>query len=77
LTYPENRKKTLLNVDANTAGRMIQAIIKIPKGDIIRLEGHADLFRLRIGNWRVVFEYVKDITLVKHISPRGSAYNNL
>jgi hypothetical protein len=37
LDISKESEKTLLEVDANTAGRMIQAIIKIPKGDVKRL----------------------------------------
>jgi mRNA interferase RelE/StbE len=78
LDLSKESEKALLGMDVNTAGRMIQAIIKIPKGDVKRLEGQPVLLRLRVGNWRVIF-YVDDdgVNVIKQIGPRGSVYNNL
>jgi mRNA interferase RelE/StbE len=78
LDISKESEKTLLEVDNNTAGRMIKAIIKIPGGDVKQLTGHEGLFRLRLGNWRVLFYVEEDDTIrVKRIGPRGSVYNNL
>ena len=44
--------------------------------DIKKLEGGEPYFRLRIGNWRVIYErydVVRIITIEK-IKPRGDAY---
>jgi mRNA interferase RelE/StbE len=40
------------------------------------LPGQADLFRLRIGEWRAIYrlDRVSGIMLVTRIEPRGSAY---
>lgn len=41
-----------------------------------RLQGTSEeLYRLRIGDWRVIFSYQADSTiLVVRVLPRGSAY---
>jgi mRNA interferase RelE/StbE len=77
LDLSKESEKALLGMDVNTAGRMVQAIIKVPKGDVKRLKGSQRLYRLRVGDWRAVFEYIDDIVSIAYISPRGSVYNNL
>jgi mRNA interferase RelE/StbE len=79
LDLSKESEKTLLEVDNNTAGRMIKAIIKLPDGDIRPLKGHTPLFRLRLGNWRVIFRIIDEdgITVIKRIGPRGNVYDNL
>ncbi|MBO9371687.1 MAG: type II toxin-antitoxin system RelE/ParE family toxin [Chloroflexi bacterium] len=50
----------------------------IPTGSK-KLSGHSDLYRIRVGDWRIV--YVLDRTnktvLVVKIAPRGDVYRNL
>ena len=45
-------------------------------GDIVRLEGRKDEYRLKIPPYRVIFEYIvgNDHITVTKISPRGDAY---
>jgi mRNA interferase RelE/StbE len=70
--------KTLSSLDIPTQGRIAAGIRVIPKGDIIKLQGHADLYRLRVGNWRIVFSYIDaDKVLVETIAPRGQAYKGV
>jgi mRNA interferase RelE/StbE len=49
---------------------------KLPDGDVKRLRGPERLWRLRVGEWRVLFdrrpeEKVIDVLAIR---PRGSAY---
>ena len=44
-----------------------------PKGDIKLLSG-LDGFRLRVGNYRVLFGTEGDIIVVTSIAPRGQVY---
>jgi mRNA-degrading endonuclease RelE of RelBE toxin-antitoxin system len=68
LDLSKESEKALLGMDVNTAGRMIKAMIKIPDGDVKRLEGHEWLYRLRVGKWRVLFYTGDDgaIIIKKH-----------
>jgi mRNA-degrading endonuclease RelE of RelBE toxin-antitoxin system len=57
---------------------MTKAIIKIPDGDIRPLKGFPDLFRVRLGDWRIIFLVDNSgVTLIKRIEPRGNVYDNL
>lgn len=44
-----------------------------------KLEGYDNLYRLRVGDWRISYAIEDDrlIVLILEISPRGSAYRNL
>jgi mRNA interferase RelE/StbE len=44
-----------------------------------KLEGYADLYRIRVGDWRIVYTIEDDqlIVLVVEISPRGAVYRDL
>ena len=51
------------------------AIDRLPDGDVRRLQGR-DEWRLRVGEWRVVFTIKTDVKtiLVLTVAPRGRAY---
>lgn len=44
-----------------------------------RLAGYANLYRIRVGDWRIVYAIEDDdlLVLILDISPRGGAYRNL
>ncbi|MDR2802891.1 MAG: type II toxin-antitoxin system RelE/ParE family toxin, partial [Treponema sp.] len=46
-----------------------------PKGDIRPLTGQKGCYRLKVGDFRVLFRYKDDIILVTHIEPRGQVYS--
>ena len=56
-------------------GRIIRALEKLPEGNEVALQGVQGLFRLRVGDWRVVFSYpAQDSILIEQIGPRGDIY---
>jgi len=70
--------KAMTDVNAVMAGRIIQGIIKIPKGDIVPLKGAPGTFRLRVGDWRILFSNQDDDTvLIEKIAPRGDVYKGV
>jgi mRNA interferase RelE/StbE len=76
--YYKQAVKTLEKLDTITKQRIKQGIINIPRGDIRKLKGHTELYRLRVGDWRVVFSYIDNNTvLIESIMPRGKAYRRL
>jgi len=56
--------------------RLLISIYKLPEGDIKSLQGFEDLFRLRVGNYRVIFTKQDDILLIKVVNAgnRGQVY---
>lgn len=69
--------KYINSMDKPTKKRIKEAIKKIPYGDIKRLKGLDNEYRLRVGNLRVLFSIESDIIIVNNILPRGQAYKRL
>jgi len=78
ITYSKRAIKVINGLDVPTKQRIKQGIEDIPKGDIKRLQGHTELYRLRVGSFRVVFSYPDDETvLIESVAPRGSVYKGV
>lgn len=76
--YSKQAVKTIARMDANTKSRVRTGIESIPAGDIKVLKGTADSYRLRVGDWRIIFSYIdKDTLLVEKIAPRGEVYKGV
>jgi len=52
-----------------------EAIEKLPAGDVKRLRGYKNAYRLRVGDYRILFDVNGQIEIAD-ILPRGSAYKN-
>jgi mRNA interferase RelE/StbE len=72
--YSKQAEKAIDGMDAPTKARIKDGINRIPAGDIKKLKGYVSTFRLRIGDWRVLFEMTESGVIVKAILPRGEAY---
>lgn len=77
------RKKAMKFIrkqDSKQQQRIITAIYKLPlEGDIRKMQGEDNLYRLRVGDYRVLFEmYPKDNTLtlieITDADNRGQIY---
>ena len=73
--------KKYLNKQTSDKQTQIRAAIKDlekepPEGDIKPLVGVDNIYRLRVGNYRIIFEILatERIIIVISISPRGDAY---
>lgn len=65
-------------MDRISKQRIKVAIEKIPEGDIKALQGAPGSYRLRVGDWRVLFSYPEcDIILIEKIAPRGEVYKGV
>ena len=80
LLFTRRAEKELRRLDRPTQERVARALTRLlskdPSLDVRRLAG-SDLARIRVGDWRVVFETVGEdgIVLVHHVLPRGRAYD--
>ena len=71
--YSKQAKKALEQMDAATRQRIRAAINKLPSGDVKKLQGFTNAYRLRVGGYRVLFDMDTQITIT-NILPRGDAY---
>ena len=61
-------------MDKTSKARIKQAIDKLPAGDVKKLQGLVNDYRLRVGDLRVLFSVENDIIIIKDVLPRGQAY---
>lgn len=69
--------KYINSSDKPTKQRLKGAIEKLPLGDVKKLQGLQNDYRLRVGDLRVLFSISDDTIVIKDILPRGQAYKRL
>ncbi len=77
IKYKKKAVKYINSADSSTKKRLREAIEKIPFGDIKKLIGFDNEYRLRVGDLRVLFTIENDIVTINDIKPRGQVYKKL
>ena len=77
IEYSKKDVKYISLLDKPTKRRLREAIEKIPQGDIKKLQGINNGYRLRVGDLRVLFSMEEDTIYIDNILPRGQAYKRL
>ena len=75
--YSKTSVKYLQTLERKVAHKIIKAIEKLPsEGDTRKFRGKRikNIYRLRVGKFRVVFSLEKDIIKVIKIDTRGDVY---
>ena len=75
--YSKTAVNYLQKLDTKTKQRVFEAVNRLPaKGDIQRMKGRKlqNIFRLRVGSYRVMFVIEEEVIKALEISPRGQAY---
>jgi len=72
-------RRDLKRLDRQTQERVVAALERYAAtghGDVKRLKGEDDKWRLRVGSWRAIFTYLHttNAVLVLRILPRDKAY---
>ena len=71
-------EKFYLSQDSVTRQRLKRGLAGLehepPVGDIVSVQGIHDTFRLRVGNFRILFKKESDSIAVTKIHNRGQAY---
>ncbi len=79
LRFTRSAEKELRRLDPPIRSRVLGALDRLAADDrsldVRRLTG-SEHFRLRVGDWRVIFDYDRDTqtVLVRHVLSRGRAY---
>jgi len=67
--------KALKSLSKSDQVRIVQAVEKLPNGDVKALKGGLKgLYRLRVGDWRVIFEKTEYGFLIHDVLHRRDAY---
>jgi len=78
IEYSKQAVKAINGMDKPTKQRIKSAIENLPAGDIKSLKGSKGSFRLRVGDWRILFSYpAQNIILIEKIAPRGEVYKGV
>ena len=76
IQYSKQALKFLKKQDKSTQIRIISVINALPAGDIIKLQGREG-YRLRVGNYRVIFDKHGDVLMIEKIDNRGQIYKGV
>lgn len=71
--YSKQVVKFLSRQDKIAQRRIIDAINKLPNGDVKKLQGRTG-YRLRVGNFRIIFSSSENILYIEEIDNRGQIY---
>jgi mRNA-degrading endonuclease RelE of RelBE toxin-antitoxin system len=75
--YSRTAFNYLQRLDAKTKKRIFEAVGRLPgKGDIRKMKGRKiqNIYRLRVGSYRVIFLIEEEVIKVLEIAPRGEVY---
>ena len=81
ITFSRDAEKTLRSIPSNTRRLIIGKIEQYAAApaslanNVKALKGEPGYFRLRVGDWRVVFREDGSVIAVTRVAPRGSAYS--
>lgn len=73
IIYSKQAAKFLGRQDKPTRDRIKNAIDCLPNGDVKKLQGK-DGYRLRVGDYRVIFDSDGYVVLIIKIGSRGQIY---
>ncbi len=73
IRYSKQAEKFLKRQDVVTRKRIRNAIQELPSGDVKKLQGRNG-YRLRVGDYRVIFDNVGNVVYVERIHNRGQVY---
>ncbi len=64
IIYTKKARKSIKSLDIRVQDRVRAGIEKIPFGDIKKLQGYSNLYRLRIGDDRVIYQMENDTIII-------------
>lgn len=74
VVYSKQAYKYLSKLHKPKRDKLISAINEIPKGDISKMRGIDNLYRLRVNDYRVLYTPDNDIIKIEKIGARGDVY---
>jgi len=77
ISFEKKAIKNIKKLDKAFRERILSAIDMLPKGDVKKLKGYIDLFRLRVSDYRIVFSVDGENMRIYSVLPRGEAYRRL
>lgn len=76
IKFSKQAEKFLKKQDVTTRNRILNAIHNLPSGDVKKLQGKAG-YRLRVGNYRIIFDRDGNVLYIALIDNRGQVYKEV
>lgn len=73
-TSSKKARKPLLKIDSRYQSNVFSAIKKLPDGDVVKLTGCRNQYRLRVGFLRILFMIKSDSIEIYRVEKRGDVY---
>jgi mRNA interferase RelE/StbE len=77
IVYYKSALKSIKNLNEPYRSRIKQGIERLPFGDIKKIQGYENIFRLRIGDYRILFFIEAGTIYITDILPRGDVYKRM
>lgn len=78
ILYSNEARRALKRLDSSIRMRILNGVKGLeeipPEGDIKRLTGRDTAYRMRMGDYRILFHYQGNTVIIDRIAPRGQAY---
>lgn len=77
IAYTKSAKRELQRLPKDVQRRIVAAAHRLAStghGDVVKLSGMDPAYRLRVGTYRVLFDYEEDIIVIKVIRHRRESY---
>ncbi len=76
VAYSKQAERFLNGQDDKTFNRIVNAVDKLPVGDVKKMQGEDGLYRLRVGSCRVIFKRNDGQIWVEKIDNCGQVYKH-
>ncbi|MFN8672960.1 MAG: type II toxin-antitoxin system RelE/ParE family toxin [Candidatus Sericytochromatia bacterium] len=79
ISVSDEFKKQFKKYDKKLQERISKAIDRLPDGQVKRLQGKytPPLYRLRVGDYRVIFRMTESEIFIEYVDSRGDIYKNI
>jgi mRNA interferase RelE/StbE len=76
IVFARDAAKFFIGQSKDQQKRIAKAVSILPKGDTKKLKGYKDLYRLRVGDYRIIYtiKYDELLVAVLKIANRGDIY---
>ena len=74
INYSKQSIKFLKKQSPEIRQRIVTAINNLPEGDVKKYQGTISKHRLRVGDFRVIFDKQGNILYIEKIGSRGDVY---
>ena len=78
ILYSDPARRDLDRLSPKHAAQIVRKIARLETGlhgDIKRLQEHDVAYRLRMGDFRILFDVIKDTIIIRRIKDRKEAYD--